>query len=112
MAGVLEVFAPIVFVIFENQVAKSFKAAVVSIAIVDLGEFPDEFLQIGVGGNHKSGYRHLNTPALGSQVKRSVHDFAVEPKAVFVISDTLLETGGFAISDHEDLFVGVFPAPQ
>lgn len=86
----LNPFFAVFLVVFEDEVAEAVEAGVVGTAVVGFGELADEFLEVGIGGDHEGGDRDLEFPALGGQVEGAFEDFRIEAETVFVVTDAFL----------------------
>lgn len=108
----LQILRPVSFEIFKHQIAQSLQAAVVSVAVVGFGEFSHKCFQIRISRNHKRSDRNFYFSQLHSEVKCLVQNFLIETETIFIIFDSLLDTGWLAIGDHKDLFVGILLPAQ
>ena len=100
-------------VIFKNEVAQTFEAAVIGIPIIYRGKLLHKLLEVRVRSDHKSSDRNFESAALSSQSQGFVQDFCVEPKAVLVVADAFFYASRLPVGDHENLLVPIFsPAQQ
>lgn len=100
------------FKILKNKCAQFIQRRKEGLTVIGFGELLYETLQPGVGGDHKRGDGYLQFLALGGQAHAAVQYLPVGAPAVLIVPLADLQAGGFAIGDHEYLFVGVPPAAQ
>ena len=97
-------------IILQYKRAQSLKGRIEGFAVVGFGKCLYEAYQVGIAGNHESGDGDVELTALHGEVEAAVDDLAIHAVGILVVFLSDFEAGGFAVCDHEDLFVGVATA--